>query len=217
MKKSLLVLSSLATIYSLNLNALDLMVGININSKIIHIDDKETENEDIAKMKSKQQYSPIIGLRTEPQYFSNGNSNWGYFYQFDGTTFQIDTQEVDGQDEEQNLGTSIKGYSLVAVPTAYYHFNKKSTGWSQKVGIGVGAGYLNMSGNFKITKQSHPDYGQTKDVNIKEFGMAVGVFFEFSKKQHSIIIQNFAPTVSDDNYEYSQSNIDIMYRYKFSL
>ena len=37
------------------------------------------------------------------------------------------------------------------------------------------------------------------------------------EKNHSIIIQDFGPIVSDDNYEYSQQNIDIMYRYKFSL
>ena len=217
MKKSLLVLSSLATICSLNLNALDLMIGINIKSASIEIDDKKTQDDEIAQMSNGQQYSPTIGLRTEPQYFSNGNSNWGYFYQFDGTIFQIDKQEIDGQDEEQDLGTSIKGYSLFAVPTGYYHFNKNSNGWSQKVGIGIGAGYLNMSGNFKITKQSHPDYGQIKDVNVKDFGMAIGIFLEFSNKNHSIIIQNFGPTVSDDNYEYMQHNVDIMYRYKFSL
>ena len=102
MKKSLLVLSSLSVL-SLNLKALDLMIGVNVKSASVGIEDKQMGNDEIAKMKSKQQYSPIIGLRTEPQYFNNGNSNWGYFYQFDGSTFQIDTQEIDGQDEDRNI------------------------------------------------------------------------------------------------------------------
>ena len=215
MKKILLILSSMI-ILGTNANALDLMVGLNISNKSIEVNDKENADEVIATMDAGMKYSPTIGLRTEPKSIGSKNSNWGYFFQFDGTTFNIDKQSVD-EEEEKEMGTSIKGYSLFAVPTAYYHFNRKSKGWSQKLGIGVGAGYLNMTGNFKVTKQNHADYGQTKDVSINEMGMAVGVFLEFSNKNHSIIIQNFAPSVSDDNYEYMQHNIDMMYRYKFSL
>ncbi len=215
MKKILLVLSSL-TILGTNVQALDLMVGLNISNKSIDINDKENQDEVIATMDGGLNYSPVLGLRTEPDYFGGKDSNWGYFFQFDGMMFDIKKQS-DEENEETDIGTSIKGYSIFAVPSAYYHFNKKSKGWSQKVGIGVGAGYLSMSGDFIITKEGHLEYGQTKDVDISKTGMAVGVFVEFSNKNHSIIIQNFAPSISDDNYEYMQHNVEMMYRYKFSL
>ena len=86
-----------------------------------------------------------------------------------------------------------------------------------KWGVGVGVGYLNMHGNFRVTKHSRADYWDKKDVNVNGFGMAVGVFFEIAKGNHFITAQGFGPVVSDDNYKYQEENIEIMYRYRLAL
>ncbi len=117
-----------------------------------------------------------------------------------------------GQGKEEDWGTSIKGYSVYAVPTGFYHFNKGSNGWSQKIGVGVGIGYVNMSGNFKRTEMS-----QSEEIDVKGFAQTVGVFFEFLNGNHSFVLQNYGPSISDNKYEYTQSNVDIMYRYSFQL
>ena len=199
-----------------NLSALDVMVGINIPSKDISITDKNQDAiDDIATFSSKFKVAPSVGLRTEPNYISDGQ--FGYFFQFDGATFDIDTQEINDEDDPKDIGTSISGSSLLAVPTIFYHFNKSQTAWSQKFGIGVGASYLDLRGDFIVTDNTHPEYNQKIDVDTKGWGMAVGVFFEVSNDKHLFIIQNFAPTISDDKYEYQQHNIDMMYRYKFTI
>jgi len=215
MRKVLLILFWFIGFFS-NAQALDLMIGLNIANKSIQIDDKVTGQNEIATMDNGIQYNPTIGLRTEARYFGNENTNWGYFYQFDMTKFDINSQTLDGN-EEQNIGTSMKGYSSFAVPTTFYHFNKSSIAWSQKVGIGLGVGYIKMSGDFKITNKSHQLYGQIQQVDFNEFCLVGGILYEFSNNNHSIVIQNFAPIVSDDRYYYTQHNVDIMYRYKFSF
>lgn len=189
------------------------MLGVNVSSKSIQIDDKQTEEELIAEMDGDFQTTPSLSLRSEQNYF--GNSDFGYFYQLDGSLFDISEQNIDGTNSD--VATSIEGYSLFAVPTLYYHFNADSDNWSQKIGIGFGVGYVNMSGTFKITKSSHPNYNQIKTVDVDAVDMAVGIFIEISNDDHSFVLQNFSPSVSDDNFEYMQHNVEMIYRYKFSL
>ncbi len=204
---------SLAT--STNTLALDIMAGINFPNKSVEVYDKDADDDYIASFSSKFKVAPTIGLRNKPDYISE--SNFGYFFQFDGAIFELDKQEIDGEDDPQDVGTSLSGFSVLATPTLFYHFNKSPTNWSQKVGLGVGAGYLSLTGDFNITDDTHPKFAQTIDVSERGWGLTVGLFFEISNDKHSFIISNFAPSIADDNYEYMQHNIDMMYRYKFSI
>lgn len=193
------------------------MIGGNASNKSVWIEDTSLSGNEIAKMDNGIIFVPSVGLRTDLRYF-NDESNWGYFYQFSGALFDIKKQELPNIEENQDVGTSLKGYSLFATPTAFYHFNMSNKkNWSYKTGIGVGLGFLKLQGNFKITETSHLEYDQVKNVNVAAVGFSVGVYFEASKNNHSIIIQNFAPTISDDKYEYMQHNVDIMYRYRITF
>ncbi|MBI4651605.1 hypothetical protein HY745_10045 [Candidatus Desantisbacteria bacterium] len=216
-RKTLFIICCCIAGLNTNIMAFDLMIGGNASQKSVWVEEKSNNDNDIAKMSDGIQYAPTIGLRTNLKYFNN-ETNWGHFYQFDGVLFDISKQELPNIDKEQNVGTSIKGYSLSATPTAFYHFKKNNeNNWSYKTGIGVGLGYLKLNGNFKITEYLHPEYNQIKQVDVAAIGFSVGVFFEASNNNHSIVIQNFAPSVSDNKYNYLQHNVDIMYRYKINF
>ena len=213
--KSIIIVICSAVVLSSKAMAFDLMVGVNSSVTSLDIEDLALDDAKLAGMNKGQIY-PSVGVRTDLKYFSE-DSNWMYFYQFDGAIFEFNKQEITSSHDLQDVGTSIKGFSLFAVPTAAYHFNKGSVRtWSYKAGMGLGLAYLHMKGNFRITMQEYPEYAQVKDVNVNAMGFTIGFFLEASSKKHSIVFQNFAPMVDDEKYSYEQHNIELMYRYKFT-
>lgn len=197
--------------------SLELDVGIEFSNKSVWVEEIARGPNEIAMIDSEDEIMPSITLRTSTGYFSEG-SNWGYHFQLDGSIFNVSMQTVPGSDELQDFGTSIDGYSLFAVPVAYYHFNNTSKDeWSYKAGIGAGIGYLHLEGTYQITHDGHPEIGTVKSVDASGFGLAVGVYLEASKGKHIIVVQNYAPTVDDGRYEYMQHNVLIAYRYAVDL
>jgi len=195
--------------------AFDIMAGGSINSKYVEVKDKEFGNESIAKLTSGFKLWPSLGLRTGYSYFTK-NTNWMYFYELDWAIFNMESQEV--TDEVVDLDTSIIGYSLFAVPTAAYNFSKGSSNkWGYKVGVGLGISYIRMVGNFRVTNDKHPEFGQKRNFDIDSIGSAFGIFFEASKNRHSIVLQNFGPSTDNGEYQFEQMNFYLMYRYRFSI
>ncbi len=203
----------LIILFSSHLYAFSLLVGIKSSVSSMRVNDLQSGDEKIAQMHSTPQFYPAVGIRTKPNYI--GKSNWGYFYQLDWSRYRLSRQKFDGIDDN-DVGTEIKGYSVFAVPTLYYDFYKKEE-WTFKAGLGIGAGYMSTKGSFKITQASHPEFNTLKAVNVNDFGIAYGIFFELLNEHHSFIVQNFIPSAKDANYEYAQDNVDIMYRYIFHL
>lgn len=196
--------------------AFEILLGVEATNKAIWVEESARGANEIAKLDSGLTYGPSVGARTEPRYFDN--SQWGYHYQFDGSIFNIDKQELPGMDQGVDVGTSIKGYSLYAVPVGFYHFFKGlDDHWQYKAGLGVGIGYLNMRGSFKITDPQHPEYNQIKKMRAEGVNLAVGVYIEIARGPHMIIIQNYGPTAEDNTYHYLQHNVVIAYRYAFEI
>ncbi|MDH5379057.1 MAG: hypothetical protein OEX00_12095 [Gammaproteobacteria bacterium] len=203
--------------YTGSLYALEAAVGIEYSSKAVWVEESKRGDDEIARMDSGTSPGPSLVIRTHPQYVWE-DSNWAYHYQIDFSAFDIDTQEVPESPEVQDLGTSVSGYSVFALPVAYYHFNRdKQNEWNYKAGLGAGIGYLRIKGNFQITQGSHPEHGQKKEIDFTGLGFSVGVYFEASIGNHIIIAQNYSPKVFDHPYEYQQHNVIIAYRYAFSL
>lgn len=205
----------LLNMFTSSVNAFEILLGIEATSQSVWVEELDLGNNEIAMMDSGLNYQPSISVRSSVFYFEK-ESNWGYHYQLDGATFNINKQEIPGLEDVQDLGTEVKGYSLYAVPVAYYHFNRNEPGkWSYKAGLGVGIGYLKLSGNFRITDTSHPEYNQVKQVDADGFDIAVGVYFEAVFDRHVITVQNYGPTLDDGTYEYLQHNVAMSYRYAF--
>ena len=201
---------------STSLHAIDFLIGINAYNKKLTIEDNNLGMSDIAMFKTEASIAPSFSIRTKPSYINK--SKWGYFYQFDWSIFEMDKQIINA-DEENLLDyqTEVYGYSVFAVPTIYYHLNKKTDGWSVKIGAGLGLGWLAIQGNYEVTRVDHPDYGTKKEIAIKGLNLSAGIFLELMNKHHSLILQDYIPTVTDDDFQYGQQNVDLMYRYIFSF
>jgi len=198
--------------------ALELLAGVDAGRKSVWVEDKLLGNNEIANVDSLIDYQPTVGVRTNTTDFSP-SSNWGYHYELSLSFFDITTQTLANIDKQEDLGTGIHGWTAFAVPVVFYQFNKNThnDAWSYKAGLGVGAGYLSLEGNFKITDSSHPDFNQIKKVSLSDFGVAVGLYLEAAKGPHFIVIQNYSPVIEDNHYQYQQMNISLSYRYAFQL
>ena len=209
-----LLILSLCTFPSA-LHALEIDLGVEMANKSIWIEEPLLGGGEIARMDSGNSYQPSLAIHTNPDYIWD-DDNWGYHYQMDFSTFYLPFQEDPDTSELSNQGTSLSGNAIYAMPVGYYHFNRHDlSSWNYKAGIGVGVGYMDVSGTFKIT-QPHPEIGTIKHIDYSGYGFSVGVYFEAAKGNHTIIVQNYSPVVSDGPYDYQQMNLILAYRYSFN-
>lgn len=155
-------------------------------------------------------FFPEFGLESNITYFSN--SSWGYKVVVNLGWFEMTTQEVALADV--NLGTSADGYFLYAMPVGFYDFFKNKENSSLLVGIGLGVGYLNASGDIIFTEATP----QTRhEINISELTYAYGLFLEYDRDSWSYSISLYGPEVSKGGYEYNLFDFGVTVRKKFSF
>ncbi len=198
-------------------NTLQLWVGVEFSPKGLWIEDREKGSEEIARMDQPIRVWPSLSLNSR-SFYASSTSPWGMHIELSGSPFVIDKQEISRDKDPEDLGTGVKGYSIYTVPLVYYHFRKHSVDrWNFKVGTGVGAGYMNLWGDFKITERSHEKHNEIIPVDIHGVGIAVGVYFNASYKNHNFTVQNYGPVLWDDEYEYQLHNAIFSYQYAFQL
>lgn len=202
---------------SSHVSAFEVLLGMEATTKSLWVEDTDYGTDEIARMDGGLNYYPSVSARSESIYFDHGG-NWGYHYQFDFSQYEINTQEILGLSDPVDLGTRVKGSAFYAVPVGYYHFKKgQSDQWQYKAGLGIGVGYLTVSGDYQVTDSNHINYGEVKTVNVTGVDMAVGVYFEAFKGNHVVVIQNYAPTLESAGYQYMLHNVVIAYRYAFEI
>lgn len=196
---------------------LQLWVGVELSPKGLWIEDREKGPKEIARLEQPIRVWPSLSLNSR-SFYTSSTSQWGTHFELSGSPFVIDKQKKSNGKEPEDVGTGVKGYSIYAVPLLYYHFRKHAVDeWNYKVGIGVGAGYMNLWGNFRITDPSHERHEDVIPVDLHGVGIAVGVYFNASYKNHNFTIQNYGPVVWDDDYEYQLHNAVLSYQYAFRL
>lgn len=152
--------------------------------------------------------TPVLGLESDITYASN--SNWGYKLAINMGRFKMTTQEVGTSDI--NLNTSANGYFLYAMPVGVYDFLKGTNNGSLLLGMGIGLGYLNASGDIIFTEASP----QIKhDFDFSELTFSFGLFFEYEISSWSCSINLYGPEVSKGGYEYNLFDFGITVRKKF--
>ncbi|MDH5423758.1 MAG: hypothetical protein OEY29_02040 [Gammaproteobacteria bacterium] len=217
MNKIMLLISISVSLFSTNALAFDIFLGVESGAKSVTVKEPEFGNEIISTVKSEPELSPSFTFRSKEKYFSE-KSKWAYHFQVDAAEFDVNMQQLQPTAGLVNLGTSLDGYSLYALPVVYYHFNKNLVKkWTYRAGFGLGIGYMKLDGNFKITDPGHPQYNQIKAVQIKGYGSSVGLYFEATYKRHMIVLQSYGPVLTDEPYQYHQVNTVLAYRYKFDF
>ncbi len=212
--KKLFLLFSVLMCLSFSSHALNIAIGGSVGTDSIWVYSGDG-TDDIAIVEDEFDYYPFVSLKTDSNYFGE-KSGWGYDLELSGSVFDLNKQSVSGN--SVSLGTGIRGVSVYLIPHLYYHFNRfTDNGWSSKVGIGVGVGYLNLKGTFQVTDPNNPKYNDIESVNTKGLGNAGGLFIEISKGKHSVLMENYAPDIDDERYSYMHSDYSISYRYVISI
>lgn len=153
-------------------------------------------------------FMPELGVDSDITYLQNGA--WGYKYAISFGGFEMTSQEVNLDDV--NLGTSASGYYLYAMPVAVYDFNKGRANNALILGLGVGVGYLDASGDIIFTEV----LPQVKhDFDFSEFSFSYGLFFEHEIDSWSYSVSLYGPEVSRGGYEYNLFDFALTLRKKF--
>jgi len=192
-----------------NDNAWNYSIGLSLKQLSLDIYEKgQTDPEGI--LTDDFRVLPELGLESYITYFSN--SSWGYKFVVNLGWFKMTTQEV--ALEDVNLGTSAEGYFLYAMPVGVYEFFKEKENSSLLVGVGLGVGYLNASGDIIFTESSP----QTRhEFNFSELTYAYGLFLEYVRDSWSYSISLYGPEISKGDYEYNLFDFGMTVRKKFSF
>jgi len=197
-------------------HAVELAVGLQSTFTNIEIQDPEHGDKDVAVMTSGFHILPTASLVSSPYYFAE-DSNVGMQFQLDWSFFKSGQQALQNSQDKVDLGTSVKGYAITAVPVLFYHWNRDAgSDWNAKVGIGFGAGYLDLKGNYQITHVAQ-QRGETRDVDFDGLGMAINVYLEANKGPHQFQLYNFSPILSEKDYDFQGHNVVMAYKYRFDL
>lgn len=217
MKSVLLVTLLSIYLFSSELLAAEVAIGMQATINSIDIQDLADSERTIAQMTSDVKYFPTISLLSDEYYFSK-ESNFGIHLQFDWSIFKADKQELGENNAGIDLGTSISGYALSGVPVVFYHFNRHNPNeWNVKLGTGVGVGYLKLNGDYQVTDVTHSEYGKKKQASMDEIGLAVGVYLEVNKRNHIISIYNFSPINYTGNSQFEEYNVFLSYKYRINI
>ncbi|EMG7550805.1 hypothetical protein AB6D72_09655 [Vibrio alginolyticus] len=217
MKALLPIIAFVTSLSSSELLATEVAIGIQATMNSINIQEPKGSERTIARMTSDIEYYPTISLLSNEYYFSK-ESSVGVQLQFDWSIFKVDKQEVGGNDNGIDLGTSISGYALSSVPVLFYHFNRHNRNeWNVKLGTGLGLGYLKLKGDYQVTDVTHPDYNEKKQVRMDEVGLAVGVYLEANKGNHNISVYNFSPVTQSGTSQFEEYNFFLSYKYRVNI
>ena len=212
-----LLISLSVCLFSTNAYGFDVYLGVESGTRSVTVKELAYGNKAISVLNSEPELSPSFSFRFKEKYFSE-KSKWAYHFQIDAAEFDVDMQQLQSSKENVDLGTSLDGFSLYALPVVYYHFNKNlAKKWNYRAGFGFGIGYMKLGGDFKITDPNHPQYNQIKTVEIRSYGSSIGLYFEATYRRHMIVLQSYGPVLADEPYQYHQANTVLAYRYKFDF
>ncbi|KDM89877.1 hypothetical protein [Photobacterium galatheae] len=204
------------TLFPLTGTATELAVGLQSTFSQIEIQDPANEDKELAVMTSDYQLFPTVSLISDPYYFSD-DTNFGVQFQVDWSYFKADQQALKNSASSVDLGTSIKAYAITAVPVVFYQFNRHAAkDWNIKLGAGLGMGYLDLTGNYRITN-TEAESGEIRKVNKNGLGMAINIYLEGNVGNHMLLLYNFSPILSDQTNDFQEHNVVVAYKYRFSL
>ena len=158
-------------------------------------------------------YAPFIFLGSPYRYF--GDSNWGGYMEYGFSGFRLNQQLVN--DELVDLGTSVTGWHVFVTPNFFYNFGDKhayvNQGYSLKIGVGVGAGYVNASGDVILTETTQ----QRHEFDVSGLGLGISIVADLRWRDLMLRASSGgAETVKSGlGYETFDFSFDIGYVYEF--
>jgi len=152
---------------------------------------------------------PYLSFRSPTRYFEESRFGWLMEYGLSG--FHIDKQsEPFSESTARDMGTSAKGWFLYAVPTLTWDALE-----SLKIGLGLGAGILSLSGDALIYDPyptiSRIDYSFT-ELAYGGYFLTEYVFGDFMVGVHAGVL-----IAMKDPYDYTISDGSVIFAYRIKL
>lgn len=155
-------------------------------------------------------------IRAGSPYNLSQNKKWGYYFETSFSSFSMSKQNVD--DEEKNLGTSVKGHSGYITPIGFFLLGPLPRNNKNKLslltGVGIGLGYLSAKGNMLLTEDGS---NELFEVDENGFDLAVSLLLEAHYGHWMSRIYGAGPLLDSGESTYSVFDFtwDFGYTYVF--
>ena len=187
-------------------------VGVDVNSIDFDVYDKGSTSTN-GTLTEEFTYAPFVILGSPHKYI--GDSNWGMLMEYSFSGFNLNKQFVG--DDYVDLGTSVKGYFAFVTPTLFYSFDNKELILNNKgkliVGMGVGLGYLNATGDIVFTETT----SHTHDIRVNGVATAISLFLDYRVGDFLTRVSGDLTTVTKNNFDYDSFAFSLGVSYVFEL
>jgi len=184
--------------------------GIGITFRNVELDISDTDTlKTLALLEGDYVPWPYLSFRSPVRYFENSKVGWLVEYGLSG--FSIDKQsEPFTESKATQRGTFARGWFLYAVPTLTWDV------WeSLKVGLGLGAGILSVTGDALI----YDPYPTVAKIDYSLTRLSYGGYFltEYSFGDFMVGIHAGVLIATRGSYDYTISDGSVIFAYRITL
>lgn len=198
----------IVSLLTLHIYSFELYLGISDSYSDFVVYDQVYVQEPLASFEILYDYTPFIAISSKSRYFFK---DYGLGYKVD---FGVKKLNLKSQMNREDKRYYVSLFSSYLVPTLFYEFNKNGN-LRFKIGIGQGLSWVLAKGRFIVTNKKVTTYNNEYNIDINYSGFAHGEYIELSYIDHFLIYKDFGPDLSDDNFNYYQSNSSLIYQYRF--
>jgi hypothetical protein len=153
----------------------------------------------------------FLSYSTRPSFL--GDSQFGYTFMLNYTTFNLDKQEV-AKNTFEDIGTRVRGKVAYVVPTLFYQWGEhQKKGKFVRLGVGAGLGIAKFEGDIILN-----DAANTRvSVANGSYGLkfALSAFLEARYRHWGVRLSAAGPTYQDETYRYALSDIAVNLGYSW--
>lgn len=165
---------------------------------------------DTGKLVENDENAWFLSYNTRASYFDN--SNFGYSWMFNLSSFELHRQETAPKVTE-DLGTRVEGYFAYAVPAFFYNLGDKYQGSWLRTGIGLGIGVAEFDGDIILTESSQPNDRVDISNGTSKVFLALGLFVEAQVRAFTFRVALAGPNVEYKGYDIGIGDTSVMLGY----
>ena len=189
-------------------------VNVGVASKQLDLDVYDAGNVDYNGSLTEGSYVGLHLSVNSPYNFFSKNGNLGYYYEYSLGSFKMELQNT--TTGEENLGSSASGNYVYFTPVVFYNIGdniklKKKDAFL--VGMGIGLGYLQASGDIYFTETTNELF----DIDVNGFDVSITILMEYQHNDWFVRVQDSGPDISSGNYEYTISDFSLLVGYSIRL
>ena len=178
-----------------------------LGGRTISIDVTRKGTDDHGKMAEHNEDAQFLSYNTKASYF--GQSNFGYSWMFNLSTFHLRAQERPSS-ETVNMGTEVEGIFAYAVPSIFYNFGDRHRGLYLRTGIGLGMGLAEFNGDVILTESSRANDRVEISNGTSNLFFALGLFVDFQWNYFTFRFASAGPNLEYDGYDINIADTSLM-------